>query len=257
MSEDWNDIVERMARKIYEGKQDGPIDPDMVKQIAAELMAAVFTGYGKDLDTEGLAAEDKAMLTALRKNVYIFSGFKNHQELREAADLLMDEDGKVKSWADFLADVKALDPTYNETYLRTERNTALTTSHGISRWQRFEKEKASAPNLTWVTSGRDSVCEVCGAYNGLTAPVDSPVWNTRAIPAHFNCDCRIEQALDTEPVTPEEKIPSPDMPEGWEIFQHNPAKEGVIFPKKHPYYRDVQAKMAKRIRKESTDLIDE
>lgn len=65
-----------------------------------------------------------AMLSMLQNNVFIFSGFKTHAQLSAVSALLLDDKGKKKPFDTFLQDVKAIDKTYNQTYLRARSTTS-------------------------------------------------------------------------------------------------------------------------------------
>ena len=54
-----------------------------------------------------------AMQHYLQSNVFIFSGFKTHTELTLASSLLRDDEGQIKPFNRFLADIKSIDNTYN------------------------------------------------------------------------------------------------------------------------------------------------
>jgi len=248
---DWDEIVERVAREIYEAKLKGPISEDMVKEIASELMKGVHLGFS---EAESVAAIDEDLIKAIEKNVYIFSGFKNYQQLRECTNLLKDESGNIRSFDDFLNDVKAIDKTYNELYLKAEYETATTTAMHISRWQKFEREKKVVHNLIWLAIEDETTCEVCGALNGTIRPVNDSFWNTHGVPAHWRCKCTIAQAMDTEAVTPEDDVPNPTYPDNWKQFETNAGKTGVIFPEKHPYF-EASKKASAEIKKAALALV--
>ena len=236
----WDATVEKVARQIYDDSLNGPISEAMVKQMAAELMKGVFEGYGMDFESKELATADFEMLQAIEKNVFIFSGFKNFQQLREVSDLLKDGDTTTdfKSWFE---GVRKIDATYNQTYARAEYNTATTTAISISREQTFQKEKETLPYLEWIATGDEAECDVCGDLDGTILHVDDPFWDTHGIPVHFNCQCtKVQRGPDTD-TTPTEEIPNPVYPDSWKMFKTNAADTGVIFPEKHPYYEASKA----------------
>ena len=248
--DDWEATVTKVAEEIYDAKLKGPISEDMVKAIAQELMDGINLG----LDAAPLGAVDDDLLAAIEKNVYVFSGFKNYQQLREAANLLKDEDGNIRSFADFKADVLAMDATYNQVYLATEYETATTTAIEIGRYQKFVREKDIAPNLVWSAVNDETTCEVCGDLNGTVFAIGSDFDLTYGCPAHWRCKCRKVQATDDEQLTPDEDQPAPDYPKGWEMFKHNAGVDGVIFPKGHPYY-EASKEASKQVLKSVLPLV--
>jgi len=63
------------------------------------------------------------------------------------------------------------------------------------------------------------------------------------------------QRDESAAVTSDDQIPSPEIPKGWEMFQTNAAKTGVIFPEKHSYYQDIKQKEAREIKAKAIALI--
>src|SRR6185437_9860381 len=185
----------RIAKLIRSGKlKPGDIDKQMTRKVAEQLMKAAYTGYGKSFN-EHLSNKDYEALKQIESNVYVFSGFKNYQQLKETSLLLKDEDGEIKPFKDFLSDVKAVDATYNEVYLDAEYDTAISSAQAIAEWQQIMADIKQSPNLTYRTSGGD-VCPICAPLDGLTFPADSPFWDMYYIPNHFRCSCDTEQNDD-------------------------------------------------------------
>ena len=73
--------------------------------------AAAFSGAIAPSVQSGVIPS--VMAEHLRNDVFVFSGFKTYQELREAAALLMDEKGLVKSFNRFYRDITAIKEDYN------------------------------------------------------------------------------------------------------------------------------------------------
>ncbi len=75
----------RVAKLIHSGKMKaGDVDKAMIRTVAEQLMKAAFTGYGQSFDSD-LSNKDFEVLKQIEKNVYVFSGFKNYQQLKEQA----------------------------------------------------------------------------------------------------------------------------------------------------------------------------
>lgn len=233
----WDELVEQVARQIHEQKMKaGDISPEMVKSIAKDLMGGVFAGYGKNFESKELGATDFEMLRALEENVYVFSGFKNYQQLRECTDLLKDSEGNIRSFDEFLKDVRTIDATYSRVYALAEYNHALTTSTMISKWQTFTKEKGALPYLKYDAVNDDRTRAEHKALDGVVAKVDSPFWKTYYPPNGWNCRCDVVQLSEGEE-TNLDTVAVPDVPK---MFQNNAGIDGVVFPKGHPYFADVE-----------------
>jgi SPP1 gp7 family putative phage head morphogenesis protein len=243
--------VKRIAQLIYEGKlATGQIDKAMVKKVADELMKGIFKGFGKNLTSKDLTNEERTFLTQLNENVYVFSGFKNYQQLKETTLLLKDDDGKLKSFADFLTDVKQVNETYNEVYLNSEYGTAIASAQAAATWQDYTTNGIDM--LTYVTAGDDRVREEHAILEGITLPVDNDFWNTYFPPNDWGCRC------DTSPSTDEKDvmIPKSELPDLPPMFQNNVGKSGIVFPDTHPYY-DVSKSVAKSVRSQVKDILEE
>lgn len=228
--------VKRVAQLIFDGKlKPGQIDKAMVKKIAGQLMKGVFKGYGKTLDAKDLSEDERTFLTKLNTNVYIFSGFKNYQQLRETTLLLKDDNGQLKSFADFLADVRQVDETYNEVYLSAEYSTAVASAQAAATWQDYTSNGIEM--LTYVTAGDGRVREEHAILEGVTYPVDHEFWDTYYPPNDWGCRCDTSPAVGGE-IDPIAKGSLPDIPE---MFQQNIGKTGVTFPDTHPYFEASEA----------------
>jgi hypothetical protein len=223
----------RVAKLIHYGKMKvGDVDKEMIRKVAEQLMKGAFTGYGKSFDDK-ISLKDFEALKQIEGNVYVFSGFKNYQELKEASLMLVDDDGKFKGFNQFLSDIKKVDITYNEVYLDAEYDTGITSAQAIANWQQIMADIKHSPNLTYRTSGGD-VCPICAPLDGLTFPADSPFWDMYYIPNHFRCNCDTEQNDDEV-----SDVNIDDLPDLAAMFNNNVGKNGVIFPNNHPYFQDV------------------
>lgn len=254
-TKEWNTLLERVARQIYEGRlKPDSISPAMVRTTAEELMAGIQRGYGKSFADEGLSSTHIDTLLALQQNVYHFSGAKNWNQLREMTALMMGDDGQLKPFNKFLNDVRMIDTTYNKVYLKTEYEHAVTSAQMINKWQQFEAEKKALPYLVWRIEISDRVCKVCEPLNGLKLRVDHPFWKANGVPRHFNCHCDIEQD-DTGPEETKEEIKKRGIPPPQPMFNSNPGITGVAYSTKHPYFVTIPAAILKKIIEQSENAI--
>lgn len=235
-----DEIIDRIVQQIISGElKVGDVDPQLYHLVSAELWRGVQKGYGVKL--EAAQGAEIGMLKALRTNVYVFSGFKNYQFLRQATDLLLDENGAVKSFAKFRDDVLRLNSTYNVEYLRTEHNYAVASSQMAHKWQTFSENKGTLPYLKYETVGDARVRASHAALDGIVKPVDDVFWDEFMPPNSWNCRCTVRQLADGE-VTETQRE---NLPQLNDMFRINSGKQAVVFPKNHPYYQ-VQAGDQKR-----------
>lgn len=226
-------IIERIVEQIQNGTlKAGDVDPELWQLVNDRLYAGVEAGYGTKLVDANKSA-DVNMLNSLRKNVAVFSGFKNYQFLRAASDLLIDPvTNQVKPFAQFKADILALNNEYNVTFLSAEYNHAVATSQMASKWAQFDEDKNTLPLLEYMTVGDGRVRIAHQPLDGVIKPVGDPFWDVYMPPNDWNCRCTVRQLAEGE-VT---KTKPEDLPQLKRMFQNNPGKSGVVFPESHPYY---------------------
>lgn len=193
------------------------------------------------IDSYQVAADfttpDAEMLTRLVRDVWHFSGAKNYQEMRDLTLLLKDDKGKLREFDDFKEAAKGVIDRYNEAWLKTEYNFAVSSSQSAARWVEFEKEASIIPNLKYQTVGDDHVRLAHQVLDGIIRPVNDSFWITHYPPNGWGCRCEAVQSLEGYgKVTPDQNIPVVDIPK---MFETNLAKTGLIYPKNHPYYNGV------------------
>lgn len=226
-----DELIDQIINKLRSGElKAGDVDAALYDNIATELWRGVEKGYGIKL--EAATGTDKAMLQALRENVYRFSGFKTYNFITEANGLLVDADGQVKAFSQFRDDVLKLNEQYNLDFLRTEYNHAVATSRMASKWQKFEKDKGALPYLQFDTVGDGRVRAAHQALDGIIKPVNDPFWDTYLPPLDWNCRCSVRQLAEGE-VTPTQ---SDKLPVVKKDFQYNWGKERFVFPPDHPQF---------------------
>lgn len=226
-----NAIIDSIIQKLKSGElKAGDVDPKLYNLTAEELWLGVQKGIGVKL--EAASGTEYAMLKALRTNVYVFSGFKTYQFLKQASELLVDADGKVKAFSTFRDEVLALNSQYNIEYLRTEYNYAIASSRMAGKWQQFVANKGTLPLLQYETVGDARVRAAHAALDGIIKPVGDDFWNQYLPPNSWNCRCTVRQLAEG---TVSETKPE-NLPQLTEMFKTNTGKSQVIFPPSHPYY---------------------
>ena len=243
-------IMRGVAKRIFDGKINGPVDKTLLKATATSLMDGLISGYV--IPDDGLDQTDKAMFANLKENVYVFSGFKTEKMLKAASSLLLDADGKVRDKPDFVNEVLKLNPTYNGSYLDAERDNALVSGDMASKWIQIQKTKETLPYLVFDATLDNRTTNICRALDEFTAKADDPIWDTYFLPLHWHERSTIRQA-STAVLTDQSKIVFPDVAP---MFSTNVGKTGVIFPDTHPYFDDVSYKDAKIITKAATDAMN-
>lgn len=222
---------------------------DVVNETNRILDHALQIGIADNMPPE-------AMLNKLKEDVFVFSGFKTHAQLKEAASFLLDANNKIRSYKDFKEDVLKLHKTYNSLYLEAEYEFAISSSQMAAKWADFEAD-GDRYNLQYRTAGDEKVRQSHAELNTTTLPLTDPFWNSYLPPLGWRCRCTTVQVRagkhpesnSSEAIRKGEKATSQINKKGentLEIFRFNPGKDKVIFPPKHPYYK-VQKKDKKII----------
>jgi hypothetical protein len=155
----------------------------------------------------------------------------------DMATMLLDENGNLKTFNQWMNDVKGIADHQCRRWFQTEYDTAVKRAHLAAQWRQFEREADVLPNLQWVktmsiTPGEDH--KPFWHPTPVVRPVKDPFWNLHRPGDRWGCKCSL-RATD-EPPTPLEQLPqggNPDMPALG--LDNNPGKDGVLFSDTHPY----------------------
>lgn len=188
------------------------------------------------------------MLRKLKKDIFVFSGCKSTAELLEASSLLVDLDGKIRSWNDFKTEMQKLHQLYNVHYLEVEHNFATQSATMAARWHQDSEGDPGRYLLQYRTAGDERVRESHQAMNGITLPATDPFWNDYYPPNGWRCRCTAVQVLKSKhgPTDKEKAMQAGEQAtthidsqgrNKLAMFRFNPGKQQVIFPPSHPYYK--------------------
>ncbi|MBL7902938.1 MAG: DUF935 family protein [Bacteroidia bacterium] len=220
----------RVARLIFDGKQKGVVDNDLMVETAKHLVKGVLNAFKTTIEDPGLSNVE--MINSLRRNVWVFSGFKTHEILRAISDKLVDEKGQVREWGSFKKEVLNLDDRYNVNYLKTEYDHALVSAQQAAQWLDIQRTKEALPLLRFVATLDDRTTDICNGLNDVTLPADHDFWKTHFLPLHWHERSLIQQLANGQ-ITDMSKVKIPALDA---MFKNNVGISGVAFPKSHPYY---------------------
>lgn len=243
-----------MLKGIYEGEiiVDN-LPEDLYLAIAKYLEKGLYNGFGGNLAEFKLGGVDYELLEELRTNIYLFSGAKTYQQVRELVALATDSE----SFSDFKEQALDIYDQYNVNWLETEYNTAIGQASQARKWNEIEKQKEEFPYLKYNAIIDDRTSDICEPLDGLILPVDDPMWDSYTPLNHFNCRCVLEQISQFEEVevTPNSEVETikEDIDDKVQpLFKMNAGKDGYIFSDEHPYF-DV-AKGDKELARRNFDL---
>ncbi len=193
------------------------------------------------------------MLKSLKDDVFLFSALKTHSQLFEASQLLLTEDNTVKSFSQFSKDVEKIKEGYNQQYLESEYQFAITSAQMAGKWAELDNDYL----LQYRTADDNRVRESHRKLHNITLPVDDNFWIYYYPPNGWRCRCNAIQvrkgkytvSSSETSIAAGEKATSQIGTDGknkLEIFRFNPGREKVIFPPAHPYNKVAGAKEIKK-----------
>ncbi len=194
--------------------------------------------------------QNQAFIHQLKTSSKVFAVFKNHHQSKALAALLVDQEGKVVSFANFKKKALKVTDKYNKVWLKTEYNTALRRGRIGSKFQKFREDERLFPNLRWIPSTAAEPRSSHIPFYGLVLPISDPFWVSQFPGNEWNCKCDIEQTrakADSSPAS----LPTP--PEG---LEGNPAFTGSLIGNKHPYFKGLnesEKQQVSRIVQKETD----
>lgn len=231
-------LINDLIRKVYDEKiQAGHIDANLWKAQTEEYWNAIREGWGK-----APSFIDKAQIAMLelRRNVNVFSAFKNHANILELTESLVKPDGSKLTFAEFKKLAKPISEKYYDHWLKAEYNYAQRAATSAAQWQKFIDKNAM---LEYKTIGDGRVRDEHRKLHGTILPATHPFWTLYYPPNGWNCRCFVRQRpSDTTPVPPGE------IPDVNKMFRNNVGITSQIFDDSHPFIREIGAAQAAAIR---------
>ncbi len=226
-----NGVIKAAIRRIYERKFNPmtEIDSGLFNTVWDMLNIATDTGYGKREPVD----PDFDFYQALRHNNAVFSAFKVHRAQNDMAKLLLDSNGRLKSFEQWSKDVKPIASHQFDNWLRTEYDTAVLRARLAAEWKQFERESDVLPNLRWIPSVSIHPGADHRIFWNTVRPIDDPFWSQHRPGDRWNCKCGLANTDD--PVTDIPYIPSDDKPSPG--LDNQPEKDAKLFSDTHPYIK--------------------
>jgi len=235
-------LVEAALNNIYEGLIDtkGEIEPNLFKIAFEKLVAGIDIAFPDISET----SPELEFTYQLKHNSAVFAAFKTHKEQNEIARLLLDADGKLKSFSQFKKDTEAI-VAKNHRWLETEYDTAVLRARNSARWKEFERDADLFPNLKWTPSTSVEKRTYHIPFYNLVLPISHPFWKKNYPGDLWNCKCGITNTDEGETQIPDITAGmTPDKGLG-----ENPAYTGKLFAKTHPVFTEtaIPAKQLNKI----------
>lgn len=188
----FNSLFDDWAKQVYETKGKGAkINRDMYLATANKFTEAIMQGIG------GIPASYDAPINLLaakmKYNMHVFSGAKTMHQQQAMSAALFDQNGKPLTYKMFRTEVDKINPLYNETWLKTEYETAILQAEAVVDWEKIQANKHVHGCLQYKTMEDASVRPEHQPLNNIKLPVDATFWKTYFPPNGWNCRCKAIQ----------------------------------------------------------------
>jgi SPP1 gp7 family putative phage head morphogenesis protein len=202
-------------------------------------MDAINSGLGGA--SFGYDDSRNVLRSSLMRNIYQFSAAKSLVELEQFRSMMLDSEGAVKPFYKFRQSIVATGKRFNDTYLRTEYDTAKQSAIMAHRWQSLQAEY-----LEYNTVGDEYVRGAHKVLDGKTYPKDHSFWDNAMPPLGWNCRCTVIPGLarnfsgDYKDRQADEHTVKGIVKDT--MFDNNVGKSEVIYKDSHPFFRDSRGK---------------
>ncbi|KAA6317203.1 hypothetical protein EZS27_032606 [termite gut metagenome] len=237
MSSDFNfddEALKAALKRIY-NEDFNPmtqIEENLFGEFWNKLNEAAGKGLGKitPVDT------DVEFYRELQYNNGVFAAFKVHRMQNDMAAKLLDENGELKPFKQWLNDVQTIADHQVVQWFGTEYDTAVKRAHLAAEWKQFEREADVLPNLEWIKSTSITPGEDHRIFWGTVRPIHDAFWELHKPGDRWGCKCGL-RSTDKKP-TPVNNLPSGKADEPAAGLGNNPAADGKLFSSLHPYFTD-------------------
>lgn len=164
----------------------------------------------------------------MKYNVHVTAAFKVSHNINDVMPLLFDDQGKLRTFAEFKKAASKVFNDYNKNYLQAEWQTAFASAQAASKWTKFPEDAI----LQWRTQQDGRVRDGHKALHGTTYPKSHAFWQTHYTPFGWRCRCYIIKVASGTPSVDPKGIP--DTPA---MFRQNSGITGMVFDKQSPYFQ--------------------
>ena len=144
------EVLKKALKNIY-SKDFHPmtdIEENLFEATWKTMNKATDKGFG----TRKTDDPDYDFYREIRMNNAVFAAFKVHRAQNDMAALLLDKNGSLKPFEQWVKEAMPIADHQMIHWLRTEYDTAVIRAHQAADWRQFEREKDVLPNLKWMPS---------------------------------------------------------------------------------------------------------
>ncbi len=183
---------EAFLRQLYNNPDSINWHYNSFKQTNSALLDALKRGArGMDYSFD---SPDAKRMQSFMDSVFTFGKDKTQAQVAELNRILKSED--IKSYSDFRKQVKHTFPQYNEHYLRTEYDHAMSVSQMAARQQEMMDNIDSAPYWRFSAIIDDSTTGICKELDGRVFRKDDKKAFKFLPPLHWKCRSDAEDVLE-------------------------------------------------------------
>lgn len=220
-------VLRKALENIYNKKFNVKTD------IEPYLYEAVRDIFNQATDEAFVSSDhDKDFQQQLRHSNEVFSAFKVHRAQNDMAARLLDSNGTLKPFNQWLKDVLPIASHQCGAWFKTEYDTAVLRAHQAADWQQFRRERDVLPNLKWMPSTSLHPGEDHRKYWGTIRPIDDKFWNEHRPGDRWNCKCSLSSTDEAVTPVPADDVHSEPQPG----LKGNPGTTGETFSDDHPYF---------------------
>ncbi len=222
------DVLLHALRDIYAkrgGKKDY-LETGLLREFCQFLDLAVTEGFQPD-------DPDDDFYHALRHSDEVFAAFKTHRFQRDIAARLLNTDGSLKPFSQWVKDIQPIASHQCRAWFQTEYDTAVIRAHQAADWQQFERERDVLPNLKWMPSTSAHPGADHRIFWGTIRPIDDPFWKQHRPGDRWNCKCSLS-STDEQPTDIPADVPASSQPQPG--LSGNPGQDRATFSQDHPYF---------------------
>lgn len=186
--------TESLAKRVSKGSDY--FDPDQFWFTSNLLLKAIRLGFAEKNFAMGIdyGFTPDAYKTALEINLFQFSAAKTLSELQQLNEAFRASTG----WYDFLKRAREISGKFNETWLRTEFDTAYNTAESSANYFSLLSSKDTYPFWQYITMNDGKVREEHLMIHGLVLLATDRLWNKIWPPNGWNCRCRVVPLLKSQ-----------------------------------------------------------
>ena len=227
------EVLKKALKNIY-SKDFHPmtdIEENLFEATWKTMNKATDKGFG----TRKTDDPDYDFYREIRMNNAVFAAFKVHRAQNDMAALLLDKNGSLKPFEQWVKEAMPIADHQMIHWLRTEYDTAVIRAHQAADWRQFEREKDVLPNLKWMPSTSVTPGADHQIFWGTIRPIDDPFWNEHRPGDRWNCKCTLSSTDEAPTAVPDEN----GQNKAHDGLENNPGKDGKLFSDKHPYITEA------------------